>query len=432
MNDGLAPIRFLTPRNLLVVLFCTSTSLGWSLRNPELLFIGLTALFVLVTGSWSASRYLRDVRAERRHPKRVFEGQLVHVELDAWMEGASSPSLVLAEDNFPSAAASRVRHLIAEPFAPRETVTLDYHADCVHHRGLYINGPLSFEAWDPLGLFRRQLDVPCPSEILLYPAAVDLQCTEVLGEGTLAHVGSQTTRRAGHSEEFNGLREYRPGDSPSTIHWRSTAHGGRLMVKEFQEERTTLVTFFLDLGRMGLTGLGDQTSVEYAIKAAASLAKRAVEMTHAIQLFAVCAMIEHIPPGSGTGHLLMMLDRLSFLKVSGDVDFAGTVSRHVALLPRGSTAILLQGATTIDVNTTAALISRLVDRRILPIVVLIDDRAFLKIWREQEVRHAAAMTLDESVRFLTLLGARIHVVTKARTPAEALRFGLEQCRLAHE
>jgi uncharacterized protein (DUF58 family) len=40
----------------------------------------------------------------------------------------------------------------------------------------------------------------------------------------------------GQSEEFVSLREYRRGDPPRHIHWRSWAKAGKPIVKEFEDE----------------------------------------------------------------------------------------------------------------------------------------------------------------------------------------------------
>jgi hypothetical protein len=32
---------------------------------------------------------------------------------------------------------------------------------------------------------------------------------------------------------ISGVREYVPGDNPNRIHWRSTAHSGKIIVKEY-------------------------------------------------------------------------------------------------------------------------------------------------------------------------------------------------------
>ncbi len=432
MNDPHASLRFLTPRNLLGVWAGLCLYLGIYWRNPQLLFIGTASFLALLSSIWQASRMLRDVRIARHHTARAFEGQFVHVSLELESKSKAREHLVMLEDYFPPGEALRVKHLIRDSFTRGERINVEYLGEIVHRRGLYTLGPVRLEAYDPMGIIKRKLKIETFTSLLVYPSAVDLHMTELLGDGTLAHVGIETTRRPGRSTEYTGLRQYRIGDSPNTIHWRSTARVGHLMVKEFQEDMMTHVSIFIDIGRLGLTGLGDQTSIEYAIKAAASLAKRAIENAHYVQVFAVGTEIEHIPLGSGSRHLLMILDRLAFLKAQGDSVFPETVLHYTPLLKPGGTVILVLSLTTLSIDTIEPLIAALLYRRLLPVVVLIDDRAFIKLYREQETSHSEGLSIEDAVKYLTAQGVRVHLVTKAKSPKQALLQGLERSCLADE
>jgi len=331
---------------------------------------------------------------------------------------------LLAEDYCPPAAASKIRRLIPAPLMPDVAQEIHYIATCDHRRGIYVLGPVRLEAFDALGFFRCEVSLELYTDLLVYPLAVDLDNFDVLADGTVAHVGLETTRRLGVSEEFVGIREYRQGDSPRYVHWRSTARHNRLMVKEFQEERTTLVTLMVDLGQLGLVGVGDHTSVEYGIKAAASIARRTAKRGHRLQYFGISEKVDHVPAGQGTGHLLAILDRLAFARAEGKSAFA-IVSRDLSRnLPRGSTMVLFTGAAAAELDALFAVVAEATVRRILPIVVLIDDRAFIKILREQETLHANAAPLEEIARSLRLQGARVYVIRRSRTLEEALEQGL--------
>ena len=427
-----SPVAFhpFSPRNQLVLAAGFCLYAGIVLHNPLLVFVGALAATCLVQAALRTSRTMRQVSVRRIHGERAFEGQALPVTLEVQTQARGSTSLLIVTDSFPPASNSRVQRLIESPLTRRNLVALDYRAVCDHRRGAYLLGPVRMEAMDDLGLVRREALIDLITPLTVLPTSVDLRQAEVLGEGALPHVGIETTRRAGMSEEFVGLREYRPGDPPNALHWRSTARQGRPIVKEFREEVTTDVSIFIDLNKLGLTGVGDQTTLEYAIKGAASIAKRAVSKAHAVQVFGVGARVEHVPLGTGTGHLLFLLDRLAFLKVEGASDFARGVRAIAPTLRPGGTAVLFQGATTVDVDAMAPLVALLRRRHILPIIVLIDDRAFIKLYIEQETQHVRAASLEEVVRFFTLEGARVHVLTRATSREDAMLDGLERPAMA--
>lgn len=425
MHQDPFAIRLFSPRNLLCLLAVFGLYSGYLFRNPQLLFLGIFALSTLVISIVQALRLLPDATVERSHPGRAFEQQTIPVKVEITSPTRRGASLVLVEDSFPVASLSKFRHLILEPFRKGEHVVMSYLAYCNNRRGIYTNGPLRLEAYDPLGLMRRSLMLPCFTDVLLYPNTAELELFQVLGNGTLKHVGFETLVRAGDSTEFTGVRPYRQGDAKNRIHWKLASRSEELYVKEFQESIVTDVSIFLDCGRLGLTGLGEQTSMEYAIKAAASVARVAIEKIHLVQLMMFSNQVEHIPLGSGRNHLLMMLDRLSFVKAEHESHFAERLLNAIPLLRRGGTAVVIQSITLIDHTTLDLLVAACESRQIKLILIGIDDRAFIKLYREQETRHVEALSVDDMTRELALRGVRVHVVRKARVPLKGLRNSLE-------
>lgn len=425
MNSGMQVFHFLKARNVAVLLATVGVAVGIALGRPMLIQIAVAMVVAIGVSLWQATRTLKSINVKRTHTPRAFQKNTVGVELDLQLAEGAVPELLLVEDEFSPSSPGRMRRLLGLSMQRDAITHIQYFGTCEHRRGLYVLGPVRMQAMDAMGFFPRELILDAFTELLVYPQAVSLQQLALLDEGTIPHVGLETTRRHGVSEEFIGLREYRPGDSPRIVHWPSSARHGRLLVKEFQEERTTLVTLLLDLGRQGLVGVGDQTSVEYGIRCCASIAQRAVDRGHQVALYAIGEKVEHLPPGSGTAHLLTLLDRLALLRTKGESGFAAVVGDVAPLLARGSTAVLIQGATTVDFDKIAGPIRVMLDRRILPVVVLVDDRAFIKLFREQEDRHYQALSLEETARQLRLLGARVHIITRARTIEEALMQGLD-------
>jgi uncharacterized protein (DUF58 family) len=93
-----------------------------------------------------------------------------------------------------------------------------------------------------------------------------------VAEGERAHRRPQ--RHASAQAEFHGLRPYHTGDSPRSIHWRTSARRGELMVREFEDSPTDNLLLVLDPalpGRRGQNGEPPSASDLRSFEAAVSL-----------------------------------------------------------------------------------------------------------------------------------------------------------------
>ncbi|MEO0437216.1 MAG: DUF58 domain-containing protein [Pseudomonadota bacterium] len=141
----------------------------------------------------------------------------------------------------------------------RESIEVDVVAEgsqeCRFHlqvgeRGWYRPGRLRVESVYPLGLLRCWTWVDLDFCALVYPspkaAPRQARATEGGDEGLqIDGIGD---------DEFAGIRDYRPGDSPRRIHWRSIARGQELLTKDFAAVVSD--TCWLDWG--AYQGLGDE------------------------------------------------------------------------------------------------------------------------------------------------------------------------------
>lgn len=143
-------------------------------------------------------------------------------------------------------------------------------------RGVYHFGELEITSRDPFGLFSRTMRLGRPQTALIYPATVDLSSFFVLsGRGWTE--GIVRGRTFTPSAIASGVREYTSHDAVSRVHWPATAHAGRLMVKEFDREPSgpaDAIWVVLDLDERVQAGEGAESSVEYGVTTAASVAKR--------------------------------------------------------------------------------------------------------------------------------------------------------------
>jgi uncharacterized protein (DUF58 family) len=102
-----------------------------------------------------------------------------------------------------------------------------------------------------LGLWRVRRRFEVPSAVEVYPNIEALHRFELLARhNALSELGVRAVRMRGDGSEFERMRDYRPGDDPRAVDWKSTARLGRLMVREMGCERNQNVLFLIDMGRM--------------------------------------------------------------------------------------------------------------------------------------------------------------------------------------
>jgi len=132
-------------------------------------------------------------------------------------------------------------------------------------------GIVSFEAVrlgrpEPMGLAKAQWRQDLPASLLVLPRTYPVAPVQLRGARTLQLGGVAFAGRVGDAEEFLGLRDYRPGDTPRRIHWKAWARTGRPVVKEYQDEFFERQALILDTH----ANAGDEC-FEAAVSVAASL-----------------------------------------------------------------------------------------------------------------------------------------------------------------
>ena len=133
--------------------------------------------------------------------------------------------------------------------APGQTATLPYRVRPLargHHR--FANVALRVDT--PLRLWQRGLALGAPTDVRVYPDFARItQYTLLATDNRLSQIGVMQRRRRGEGLDFHQLREYRDGDTSRQIDWKATARVGRLISREYQDERDQRIVFLVDCGQ---------------------------------------------------------------------------------------------------------------------------------------------------------------------------------------
>ena len=183
---------------------------------------------------------------------------------------------------------------------------------------------LSVGRADLFGLINAYATVPVKQHVLVLPKRYNLPDIKLPGNRAYQQGGVQLSTSVADSEEFQSLREYRPGDPPRKIHWKSWAKTGKPIIKEYQDEFFVRHALILDTFMEG----GSGEVFEEAISVAASFACTVQTQESLLDLMFVGteAFCETI--GRGQGQIEHFLEVLACVRPCYDKAFS-VLHRHV-------------------------------------------------------------------------------------------------------
>lgn len=278
--------------------------LGGALRgfNLLLLLAGLLVGALVMQWRW-ARRSVESVSVIRRIPTEAFAGKPFRMRYVLTNHSRLIPVWMMRiEDKIESLdrtdAATGV--CAVGVVSARQTVTS--HFDCVvGRRGRYRFGPIELVTTFPFSLLSsRQIDVT-GDDLHVFPSLLtlrgDWRNLLISRPGGTAITG----RRSGPSEgDFFGLREWKTGDSPKWIHWRTTARTGEPFVRQFEQQRRFDICLLVDAYVRTPAVAVDGVNVETAISLAATFMVHVVDSVSNRVVLAVAAETGEAVVGAGS------------------------------------------------------------------------------------------------------------------------------------
>lgn len=222
---------------------------------------------------------LQHVRVSRRAPEFAFAGEPLVIDYSLENRRKYSAALALkVEDGLnpiDRAIPGATSVLPAVTFHRVAALTTDRlrWQGPAPARGRYQFAPIELVTGAPFGLMERRVAFPTDQELIVYPRVGQLsrKWTQLHRESTQTKRGRRHDRTA-QQQEYHGLRDYRPGDSPRWIHWRTTARIGKPMVKEFEHQNEQDLAILVDpwLPRVKVTP-EQREAIEASLRFAATI-----------------------------------------------------------------------------------------------------------------------------------------------------------------
>jgi uncharacterized protein (DUF58 family) len=161
------------------------------------------------------------------------------------------------------------------------------------------------------GLWRIDRRIGDEVETRVYPNFAALTGFALLAiDNRLSQIGVLQRRRRGEGLDFHQLREYRQGDSPRSIDWKASSRMGKLISREYQDERDQQLVLLVDCGRRMHAQDGELSHFDHVLNAALLLAYVGLRQGDAVGLLTMSGEHRWLAPKKSMSTVNLILNRV--------------------------------------------------------------------------------------------------------------------------
>lgn len=318
---------------LIILLAFFAISSGW-----HVLYILTYVLLCLLILSWLWARYSlrkmifrRTASSGRVQVGETFDERLmldnVSVLPKLWVQIADGSSL-------PGHRAGYVASM-----GGRKRATWRARTVC-KQRGRFQLGPVVATSGDPFGLFRKRIFLIESRDMLVLPRVLPIS-NFVLFSGGLPGRGRTSRRALQTTTNATTIREYMAGDALNRIHWRSSAHFNKLMVKEFDLDPAMDVWIILDLHDEVQAGEGEHSTEEYGVTIAATVATFLLRQDLSLGMIVNAEHREFLSLDRGDRQIERVLEMLAVVRAGPGPDLKEALALDAFHFGRNTVAIII-------------------------------------------------------------------------------------------
>ncbi|MGI6209134.1 MAG: DUF58 domain-containing protein [Anaerolineae bacterium] len=239
-------------------------------------------------------------------------------------------------------------------------------------RGSFQLGPWELRTGDPFAIFEVTHYFSDVREVVVFPPVVRVPQLS-LPRGMASEGVRSRTRAQETTVDVAGVRQYAAGDSLSHIHWPTVARMRELYVKEFDREPSGSLWILLDLDPQVQAGLDEESTVEYGVIVAASLAHMVLRENRPVGLYCDANTRILIRPGVGLNHTWAIMRALTFVQPGTGPTLAEALEDWARVASRETSLAIVTPSAH---STWLAPLTRIVARGWSTSVTLLDAASF--------------------------------------------------------
>ncbi|MFH1783062.1 MAG: DUF58 domain-containing protein [Candidatus Omnitrophota bacterium] len=323
--------------------FTTILTLAFAWNTSVELFYTLFILgsSILILSFLSFVTFKAKLKLARTVQDIAYEDDLINVGIDISSKKILPSYSVEIIDHFKGESPGQTeKSMFLSKLKGMGSRKISYVTEC-YKRGLWDFGPIVVSSQDFLGFFESKKKHKVFSKILVYPKLFNVLTFPEPKSSSLSWMGVETAKISGDSHEFFGVREYQRGDLKSRIHWPLTAKHNKLITKEFQRSAAQEVTIILDLEKDHDIGIGRDSTLEYSVKIAGSIAKYLLDKGVFIQLIGHSKERDILPFGKGESHMHRILEYLAMVTSAEGLKLSHVLDEAIFFTPNQSTLVTM-------------------------------------------------------------------------------------------
>jgi uncharacterized protein (DUF58 family) len=317
------PTRRVAPLGLAVL-----TVLGWAIAlaiasaRPDVFAVALPLALALAT----LARRPPAVAVAVGHEisaDRVFEGEQVTVTIV--LQARTAVPLVEVAGPLPPDGVVVSGHRRAVMTLRAGATGRFSYAVGLPGRGMHDLGTMHVRIRDRFGLCTWESRHVDPKIVRAYPRVVALRSLPRPAHSQ-ASVGDYVSAALGEGIEPGDIRQFAPGDRIRQVNWRASLRLGTLYVTQHHRERNADVVLMLDT--LSEVGAAPDTTLDFGVRAAASLATAYLRRKDRVGLIGYGGVMHWVKPGSGR----VQYERLADALIRATVVFT-YVAKDLAVVP---------------------------------------------------------------------------------------------------